>query len=113
VSIVLDLQPVEAPLHAAIYLGLIVNEILTNSYKYAFEHNQQGEIKLTLYTDAKQLVLILEDNGKGFETPYEETRAHSMGFQLIDSLVESLDGVLEVTNKQGACFTLKMPLMRD
>lgn len=86
------------PLREAVYVGLIVNELITNSYKYAFD-TKRGAIKVSLVEKEKQYVLRVVDNGKGF---IPEDNPTSLGLQLIQTLVfDQLMGTLTMKIDKG------------
>ncbi len=80
----------------AIPCGLIVNEIVTNTVKYAFPNQQKGKVFLTLKEVDHQVYLTLGDNGIGLADGFIIENADSLGLQLIESLVEQIDGSIEV-----------------
>jgi len=92
----------------AIPLGLIINEVITNSIKYAFEANDDNNkvIDIQMYKNSlEELILELSDNGKGIDFNIFEK---GFGFKLIDSLVvQQLKGTLEYFNKDGLFYVLK------
>jgi two-component sensor histidine kinase len=90
------------PLKESVYVGLILNELVTNSYKYAFENNK-GVIKITLHQEKKGFLLIVEDNGKG----YSDKNSKSLGLKLIHTLVyEQLKGSMIVETKNLAKYSI-------
>ncbi len=87
------------PLKESVYLGLIINELVTNSYKYAFD-NTHGTIKISLNKEKERndFVLIVEDDGKGFKI---DVNNKSLGLRLINTLVkEQLEGTIEHYNNR-------------
>lgn len=92
----------------AIPLGLLVNEIITNSFKHAFANMQSGRINISVKTIGKSVELIIKDNGKGLPENYLEMmkKSKSLGFELITILVEQLNAKLEIKNDNGAEFKL-------
>ena len=91
----------------AIPIGLIVNELLTNSFKYAFPNNRKGAIELNMERENSGLmVLSVADDGVGQK---QEEHAENKGFgkQMIDLLVHQLDGQLTYENTNGIKATLK------
>ena len=79
------------PLRESVYLGLIINELVTNAYKYAFD--KDGIISISLQQDNNNYILKIKDNGKGYNI--KETQ-ESLGLKLINTLVyDQLDGTLE------------------
>lgn len=89
----------------AIPLGLILNELISNSFKYAFSEHDEGEINISLEYSEDEYVLKVKDTGPGFPQNFESLK--SMGMRLINSLSEQLDGVKSFENINGALFTLK------
>lgn len=95
----------------AIPCGLIVNELVSNSLKYAFpEHydysKKQYEIFVEFYTEKNKYKLIIGDNGIGFPPDIEEIKAKSLGLQLVEILVNQLKGVVKMSVKKGARFEI-------
>jgi two-component sensor histidine kinase len=93
-----DAEPIDVTLDTAIICGLVVNELISNSLKYAFPGDRQGVIKIRLFTDADQFIhLTIGDDGVGFADNFDIKRVSSLGVQLITNLVErQLKGRLEV-----------------
>ena len=80
------------PLKESVYVGLIINELVTNAYQHAFD-GAAGTIRVTLEQEGHDFVLTIQDDGQGF-LPEENT--HSLGLKLIHSLVyDQLEGTLE------------------
>ena len=91
------------PLRQAVYLGIIINELVTNSYKYAFD--KEGEITIKLYEEGEDYVLIVEDNGKGFDI---DKKSSSLGLKIIDILIkQQLEGSIEIQSKPSAKYIIK------
>ena len=86
----------------AVYVGLIVNELLTNAYKYAFDE-QGGSIEILLQKEKEQYHLRIKDNGKGFKPT--QKRHGSLGLILVESLVkEQLRGEMRFESLGGVLF---------
>lgn len=102
-----EIEPVDLVLDQAIPCGLLVNEIITNSLKYAWEPNEKGIITLKLYQDGKNVILELGDNGKGLPDEFENIQDETLGLQLVLTLSEQLDGELNVVRKNGTKYLLK------
>ncbi|MDX2277991.1 MAG: sensor histidine kinase [Saprospiraceae bacterium] len=91
-----EMQPIYLDVDQAIPLGLIINELATNSIKYAFPDQQQGEITIALYWDAqKRLCLEVRDNGVGISSDQEQKNSTKFGAQLIEILSKKLNGKIE------------------
>lgn len=86
-------------------VGLILNEIVSNSYKYAFS-KKQGVIKIVLSKTKQQVHLKISDNGCGFSKEVVVDDLKTLGLQLIFSLVEQLNGTIDFKQKDGAEFNI-------
>lgn len=106
VDLNLDLDEVQINIETAIPLGLIINELVSNSLKYAFKGVDDGKIDLSLkeYTEGYQL--IVKDNGAGLPPALDLDNPKTLGLQLVQSLVGQLDGKLEVFNADGVSFKI-------
>ena len=97
----------ELPLRESIYIGIIINELVTNAYKYAFD-GEEGEIFISLQQKDGVFILILRDNGKGFVYDKE---SKSLGLKLIHSLVlQQLKGEIEMITKNLTQYTIRFSL---
>lgn len=102
----LKIENLYLDLEVAIPCGLIVNELITNSIKYAFSTQKKPVIHLSLKKEKNLITLIVQDNGKGLPPKLDIRNSKSLGLQLVTSLVEQLDGKLKVESKTGAKFTI-------
>ncbi len=92
----------------AIPLGLLVNEIMTNSYKHAFKKKMDGVINIENHISGKHVMLTIKDNGTGLPKNYKETleKPTSLGFELIAILIEQIEAKMEIENDGGASFKI-------
>lgn len=92
----------------SIPLGLILNELITNSFKYAFTNNNNPTINLEFeIIDSENYKLIYKDNGKGLPTNYNITKANTLGIRLINKLAKQLSGKLHYQrNEDLSIFTI-------
>jgi len=90
-------------------LGLILNELISNSLKYAFPDDNKGEINIKLQElKEKEVELTIMDDGIGMPKDYEWENTYSLGLQLVRTLVENqLDGSIDMENTNGTRFTIK------
>jgi two-component sensor histidine kinase len=94
------------PLNQITVLGMIVAELVTNSYRHAFP-NMAGTITLTLAcSKTGHAVLSIQDDGVGFETTGTTTRR---GIGLVRKLIEQMGGTVQVHSDRGTCWTLTFP----
>ena len=91
ISIKLDVEPIKIPLDRAVPVGLVVNELVTNSLKYAFD-DEGGTITITLRGDEVhgEAALTVQDNGRGMGA----ARPGSFGLRLVEMLAGQLGGTL-------------------
>jgi two-component sensor histidine kinase len=94
----------------AIPCGLILNEMISNSLKYAFKDRKKGKISIRFNENkntGKKFELIVEDNGVGIPKNFDFLNVESFGMQIIHSLVSQLDGSITLENKGGTKFTIR------
>lgn len=96
---------------SALTCGLILNELLTNSMKYAFTNQDYREVRLELKKNLDGLNLLIADNGeKSYELP--ENFNKTFGLRFVDQLVRSkLRGEWSIENKNGFFVLIKFPLL--
>jgi two-component sensor histidine kinase/FixJ family two-component response regulator len=83
--------------------GLIVNELIANAIKHAFINDSKGLISISLQRlDKDRLKLIVRDNGRGFPPDFDLKNTSSLGLQLVLTLVEQLEGKIEINNDRGS-----------
>lgn len=91
----------------AIPLGLIINEIITNSYKYAFKADKENKLLITIDKKSNEdFILMIEDNGPGIPDNIEVKKAKSLGLRLINRLVKQLHGTIDVITEEGTRFVI-------
>jgi PAS domain S-box-containing protein len=109
----------------AIPLGIIVNELVSNSLKYAFSGRDYGEIQIKLYREdsaehenkeqrvikesygGTNVILIVSDNGIGISEDFNLEDSSSLGLQLVKILVDQLEGQIELNRDSGTEFTIR------
>jgi two-component system, sensor histidine kinase PdtaS len=96
----------------AVPIGLILNEAITNSIKYAFPDDRQGIISIMLSnTAAHDFLLTISDNGIGIPLNFTEGKPGSLGMSLIQGLTEDLEGSFTIENNNGT--VLKISFLHD
>ena len=96
------------PIREAVYVGLVINELVTNSMKYAFK-NKKGTINITFLQKDKAYTLIYEDSGEGYEPSKKST--DSIGLDLVESLITlQLGGTLEMSNTEHLHYKIGFSL---
>jgi len=111
VTLKIQADPIWIDVRNAVPCGLLVNELLSNSLKYAFPGDQGGEITITLRaTSEGQMVLIVRDTGVGFPASLDFRHTDSLGLQLVCLLTEQLGGTIELDRASGTQWTLGIPM---
>ncbi|MEK6766091.1 MAG: ammonium transporter [Planctomycetota bacterium] len=112
VSLKMNIEAVSFGIDTAIPCGLIVNELVSNSLKYAFPKGKDGEIKISLrkIVDLKSDMyeLTVSDNGAGIPRDLDIRKTESLGLRLITNLAENqLQGKVELNRNEGTEFQIK------
>jgi two-component sensor histidine kinase len=112
----------------AVPLGMIVNELISNSLKYAFIGRDKGEIRIKLHREepteldregyestststSTSFTLSISDTGGGIPENLDIEDLDSLGFQLVTSLVDQLEGELELKRNNGTEFIIKFAVI--
>ncbi len=106
VQVKVDADPIFLDITKAAPCGLIVNELLTNSFKHAFPDNREGVITVSFHCPGEACVLEISDNGVGMPDGLDPQNATSMGLQLLGLLVQQLKGKLEIDRSAGTRLTI-------
>lgn len=101
-------REVSLNVNQAIPTSLIVNEVITNSLKYAFPGREEGHVSVELGLRKKTVSLKIEDDGIGLPENFKKIKGNSMGIKIIEVLTEQLDADYEyITTPNGCMFTLE------
>lgn len=101
ISIEVNVEPMQLHMDTVVSIGMIINELVTNSLKYAFEGRQEGIVKVILQSLDQKIHLIVEDNGQGFPDSFNMQTSQSFGYKMIRAFVHKLKGVLSLSQAQG------------
>lgn len=110
-DLTLDIQERELDVELAMPIGLIINELITNSFKYAYHLTNQPSLAVSLKND-RGIVLDVRDNGPGIDLTNWQNRKGSFGKKLIKSLSEQLGGEAQIQNENGVWYHLYIPTNR-
>jgi two-component sensor histidine kinase len=102
-----DIQQLEISLDKSVPLALIINEIITNSFKYAFEGRNAGTIAISCSKKGEMVVLDIRDNGVGLLA--QPGASPGLGFALIQGFVQQLKGTLQYGTDGGSFFVISFP----
>ena len=108
INLVKDLDVMDVSIETALPIGLIINELLTNAFKYAFPGGSEGDIRITLKKEEDQMCsLVVEDNGVGLPASSTLDNEKSLGLYIVGLLVEQLDGNVNIVRDKGTSFQIR------
>jgi two-component sensor histidine kinase len=103
-----DIDDILLGVDIAIPCGLIINELVTNSLKYAFPDGKGGEIAVSCKKESDgRISLVIGDNGVGIASHVDIENSETLGMQLVNSLIGQLDGTMKIERECGTRFTLE------
>jgi PAS domain S-box-containing protein len=102
----LEVGDILLDINTAVPLGLIVNELVSNSLKHAFPDNREGEI-IVEFNKNNQYHFSVADTGVGFPEDFDYRKANSLGMRLVNTLVDQINATMEVHQENGSCFKIK------
>jgi two-component sensor histidine kinase len=109
----ISIEPVSLDFDTAIPCGLILNELLTNVYKYAFPPDYPQEqactVSVTLSKKEAQIFLSVRDNGVGFPKDFDDRKNRALGLQLTGLLVQQIKGSLTMEGSAGVVVEMVFP----
>ena len=106
----MDLDPIELSIKSAVPCALILNELLTNALKYAFNDGRSGRILVSFSQPEPGFCeLAVEDDGVGLPTGVLGGQYGSLGFRIVGILSKQLNGSIEQRDSQGTCIVLRFP----
>ena len=108
VELEITIPPTQVDIDSAITLGLIVNELVSNSLKYAFANGRKGHLKIVLQKQNSHYTLIVSDDGPGFPLTFDQKQ--SFGLKLVASLTKKINGDIHYENINGTKSILSFVL---
>jgi PAS domain S-box-containing protein len=104
----LEVKNASVDINKAIPAGLLVHEMLSNSFKHAFPGGRSGVVRIAFAADPAGICLLsVSDDGIGFPGALEVTTGETLGFRLITLLADQLEGALAVDRTNGTTFTVR------
>ena len=105
-----NIESIQLDISKAIPIGLIVNEAVTNSIKYAFPGNAYGEIQIDVKAGDKNLIFLdIRDNGIGLPSNWESVQTNSLGLKLMRGLSEDIHGTFSIVQMNGTKVEVVFP----
>jgi two-component sensor histidine kinase len=105
----IDLAPISMSMETSITCGLLINEIISNAFKHAFPDGKAGNVQLIFIKSELQNKLIISDDGIGFTENLDFESNDTFGLLLIRTLVDQLNGTVEVIKTNGIKYIIDFP----
>lgn len=110
ITLAMSIESISLNIDTAIPCGLIINELVTNSLKYAFVNHPVGEIRVELSLDSERFIhLTIADTGVGIPEQFDFVHPSSLGLKLVKDLVEQLEGQIDIDRGSGTQFRIVFP----
>jgi PAS domain S-box-containing protein len=109
IAVKIDVEKIAIDIDTAIPCGLIINELVSNSLKYAFPEGKQGLVTINLklsQDNRKMFVLTVADDGIGLPPNFDLETSDSLGLQLVFNLTEQLGGTIQVSGNKGTFYKI-------
>jgi two-component sensor histidine kinase/Tfp pilus assembly protein PilF len=108
IQVEVEASKIQFDIDTAIPLGLIVNELVSNAYKYAFDKRDSGKIKIKIKAiNAIDYELDVNDDGNGLPAGFDPKNSRSLGLKLVSILSRQLRGSMSFNSDQGTSFTVR------
>lgn len=111
ISVILELDQIYLSVDKSVPLGLLLNELLSNAFKYAFPENsriKKENVILIRFTTTEEgaLLLMVSDNGVGIPDDFDLETINSLGLKIVTSLISQINGTLKIKNKNNTEFVV-------
>lgn len=114
IKVSIEADEIFLTVNEAIPCGLILNELLTNSFKHAFVDRDRGEVTIDLHKNGEEVCMRVGDNGRGMPEDLEPETSQSLGLTLINTLTRQLEGTGSFRDvEEGTSFELKFKIERN
>lgn len=104
---IIDVESLEFTMEETVPVGLLISEFLLNSIEHGWEEGEKGSFMVSLKSEGEHMTLIVADDGKGLPDGFSIETANSLGFTIIDSLIDQLEGTVKQLNQRGAAFQIE------
>ncbi len=101
VQLITDIDNLNLHTETAIPLGMILNELISNSLKYAFKHTKKGAIWVIMKFKSSELLLQVKDNGDGLPTGFKPENNNSFGYELVKAFSQKLKARINIDGTNG------------
>ncbi|MDD1693740.1 MAG: PAS domain S-box protein, partial [Methanoregula sp.] len=109
VALQMEIEKTPLDIDTAIPLGLVLNELISNALRHAFPDNRTGTLSISSHPDGDVITLVIKDDGHGMSPDFDWKETESLGFRLVNSLVDQLGGTIDKGPGQGTTFIIRLP----
>ncbi len=109
IDLTVHVEKISLPVEIAPPCGMILSELLTNIFKYAFPDGRPGKVLIRAAIAGDRLVMTVQDNGIGFHENGGSAPGR-FGLQMVRGLAEQLEGTVQIESKNGTIVTLDIPI---
>lgn len=109
VTLELGSKKIFLPIDKAVPCSLIINELISNSIKYAFPDQRKGIIRIVFDQVADSYILVYSDNGVGMANDIDFGHTETLGLELVRGLIRQLNGTIELDRTNGTTYTIRFP----
>jgi len=113
ISVYAEIEGYPLPIEVLSPLGILTNEIISNSIKHAFIPGRSGTIEIKLGVQGNVVTYSLGDDGRGIDRNDKTAERRGFGSTLIQALTDQLQATLERTGPPGTHYTLRFPLAEN
>ncbi len=108
-----DLEDFKVPVQVIFNIGIIINELITNAIKHAFNDNAEGKLRISASLSGDNIHLVVADNGIGIPPDVDLKKAEGFGLKLINLIVEQLGGTVTFSREEETKFILDIPMAEE
>lgn len=112
-SVHISIEKVEVKMERAVHIGLLFNELVQNIFKHAFPFTEEPRLETMLFTVQNSIHIIVRDNGPGMPDRLNQQQDGSFGLELVNIIVDGLEGTVRYANEPGATFYIEIPWEGD
>jgi PAS domain S-box-containing protein len=112
IRLVTSAEPILLDVDRTIHVGLIVNELVTNALKHAFDGGR-GVVTVRLRPAGEALELQVSDDGSGLPPGFDLQQTKSLGLRIVHILARRLQAAVDVESRDGTTFTIRFPLKAE
>ncbi len=109
IDVEINVNDIMIDMRLSVFLGLIINELITNTYKYAFENTNTGKIVIALSQSDTGLILKYADSGSGLGDSFDIQASKGFGFKLINILLSQINAQVSYKKNELSTFTITIP----